>query len=256
MIASMQHTEISGLAGAAKGPSQAYEQGGYYEIAAAGSCDQACGLARRSVLDERLLDLLADRPEAEVAHALANNPHARLGRKVLRKLMERGRRDPVLARTLLRRDDLHLCHLRLFLHADAEERGHLIAVARRSGLATIRRGETNPRPGAAKLARLENCALERRHEAFRQALADALSCELSMARRIADDEGGEALALALIAIGLPCENASRIFLDACPEIRASRLKFRAIMRIIESVPRRAAARMIRVIIGEPSAKHA
>ncbi len=254
MIASMQHTEFSGLAGAASSPPH-FEQSEFYAIAAGGSCEQACTVATRHALDEKLLNLLAHRAEPEVAYALAYNPHARLGRKILRCLMERGREDPVLARALLRRDDLHLCHLRLFLHADAEERGHLIAVARLSGLATIRRGESYPEPGAAKLSRLENCALDKRPEAFRQALADSLRCDLPMARRIADDKGGEALALALVAIGLSCENIARIFLAAYPDIRDSRPKFRAIMRIVESVPRRAAARMIRIIIGEPATIH-
>lgn len=254
MIASMQHTEFSGLA--TKRPAQAFEQAGLYAIAADGSCEQACAVAGSRALDEKLLEILVHRDEPEVACALASNPHVRLCRKVLRGLMERGRNDPVLARTVLRRDDLHLCHLRLFLHADAEERGHLIAVARHSRLARIRRGEANPQPGAAKLARLENCALERRPEAFRRALADALSWDLPTARRIADDKGGEALALALVAIGLSCETAARIFLAAYPEIQASRPKFRSIMRIIESVPRRAAAHMIRVIIGESPAIHA
>ncbi len=254
MIALEQHTDFTGLVGAAMSPPPAFEQGELYTIANDGSCEQACAVARRGALDEKLIDVLAHRAEPEVTYALARNVQARLGRKILRDLMERGRNDPILARALLRREDLHLCHLRLFLQADMEERGHLIAVARHSGLATIRRGENYPEPGAAKLARLEHCARDKRPEAFRQALADALSCDLSMARRIADDEGGEALALALVAIGLPCENAARIFLDACPAIQASGPKFRALMRIVESVPSRAAARMIRVIIGEPSAR--
>ena len=130
MIASMQHTELSGLAGIASSPPQAFKQGEFYAIAATGDCGQACDLAKSHALDEGLLDALAHRAEPEVAYALAHNPHARLGRKVLRRLMERGRerRCPGSRPAQPRRSPL--CHLRLFLQADAEERGHLIAVAR------------------------------------------------------------------------------------------------------------------------------
>src|SRR5208282_2274008 len=123
MIALGQRTECMELDAAAKILPPAFEHAEPYAIAANGSCEQACAVARRSVLDERLIEVLAQRTEPEVAYALARNGQARLGRKILRELMERGREDPVLARALLRREDLHLCHLRLFLKADAEERG-------------------------------------------------------------------------------------------------------------------------------------
>ncbi len=220
-------------------------------VAAMGSCDEARALAAHGDLDEGLVELLARRAEPEIARALAHNVRARLGRKILRGLMERGRDDAVLARALLQRDDLHLCHLRLFLQADAEERGHLIAIARRSRLATLPGRDGLPRPDARKRARLELCSLNHEPEEFRRALAHALACELSQARRIADDEGGEALALALAALGLPYEIDARILLTALPRTCASAAKFRCLMRIVESVKRRAAARMIRAIVGAP-----
>ncbi len=218
------------------------------EIATHGAADQACALARRPDLDERLIETLAGRPEREIVQALARNAHARLGRKILRDLMERGRDDQILARILLCREDLHLCHLRLFLQADVEERAHLIAIASRSRLAKSRRSDSLPRPDAGHLARLELCALHRHSPAFHHTLAHLLSCDLAMARRIAEDKGGEPLALALVAVGMPGENAARIFLAGFPEIGGARQKFCSIMRIINGTPRRAAARMIRIIV--------
>ena len=213
-----------------------------------GSSDRACALASRPNLDEKQIEALARRPERDVVHALARNSSARIGRKVLRALMERGRSDPTLARILLCREDLHLCHLRLFLQADAEERAHLIAIASRSGLARTRRAGGFAQPDAGQLARLELCAMQRHSPAFHHILAHLLSCDLSMARRIAEDKGGEALALALVAIRMPAENAARIFLTGFPEIGGARQKFCAIMRIVNGTPRRAATHMIRTII--------
>lgn len=250
MAASMQHTGLSGFNVLPRNPSPpSGERGESYAIAIDGPCDQARAVAQRGALDERLADALAHRAEREVAYALANNGEAQLGRKVLRRLMERAQDDPVLARALLRREDLHLCHLRLFLNADTEQRGHLIAIARRSRLATSRHGLQYVEPDLGKLARIEHHALNNDSEAFMQALAEALFCDLSMARRITEDSSGEAMALALVAIGLSHEKIARMSLAAYPEICASRPKFRAMMRIVESVPRHAAMRMIHAIIG-------
>jgi uncharacterized protein (DUF2336 family) len=229
-------------------PHKAPESAGRDAIADLGPADQACALASRLDLDERLVAALAQRPERDVVHALARNSNARLGRKILRGLMERGRADPILARILLCREDLHLCHLRLFMQADAEERAHLIAIASRSSLARTRRNDSFPRPDAGQLARLELCALQRHSPAFHYTLAHLLSCDASMARRIAEDKGGEALALALVALRMPAENAARIFLTGFPEIGGARQKFCAIMRIVNGTPRRAATGMIRTII--------
>lgn len=221
-------------------------------IAAHGPVDQACALARRGDLDEKTIILLAHRPERDVLYALANNGRAMLGRKALRPMMERGREDPNLARALLRRESLHLCHFRLFLQADSEERGHLIAVARHSRLDAVHGLYGITEPDAAKLARLEHAALAGNRAAFDLTLARALSCDLSMANQVASDRGGEVLALAFAALGLPNENAARIFLAGFPEICDSGRKFRALMHIVESMPRRTAARLMHIIVATPA----
>jgi uncharacterized protein (DUF2336 family) len=220
--------------------------------AAGGPVDEACALAESGDLDEKVVEALARRPESKVAYALANNVRANLGRKALRVLMERGREDARLAQALLRREDLHLCHFRLFLQASEEERAHLIAVARLSHLDTTRGAEAYPEPNAEKVARLEQAALDGDRAAFEQAFAEALSCGLVMARRIARDKGGEALALALAALGLDYERAAQIFFSRLPEL-ASDQKIRALMRIVSSVPRLTAARLVRLIVGYPDA---
>jgi uncharacterized protein (DUF2336 family) len=221
-------------------------------IAANGSTDHACALAKRRDLDEKVIILLAHRPEREVLCALANNGRAMLGRKALRPLMERGRQDSNLARALLRRESLHLCHFRLFLQADSEERGHLIAVARHSRLDVVHGLYGIAEPDPAKLARLEHSALTGNRAAFDLALARALACDLSTANQVAADKGGEALALAFAALGLSNETAARIFLAGFPEICDTSRKFRTLMHIVESVPRRAASRLIHIIVATPA----
>ncbi len=235
-------------------PSRGQEDGeALMAIAAGGSADQARALAQRDDLDERAIDLLAQRPEIEVLCALAANGEAQLGRKSLRRLIERGREESRLARRLLQRDFLHLCHFRLFLQADGEERGHLIALARHCRLDTAHGAKGIPEPDASKRLGLERAADRRDRAGFAHALARALACAPFMARRLADDKGGEPLALALAALGFSDENAARIFLAGFPDVAVSREKFRSLMGIVGSVPTRTAARLVRAIVTEDAA---
>jgi uncharacterized protein (DUF2336 family) len=219
-------------------------------LAAKGPAAQALALANRDDLDETLIAALADRPEPQIVHALAANNRARIGRPILRALIERGRGDPKLAQFLLRREDLHLCHLRLFLQADAEQRGHLIAITCRSRLgrhcgATLCQGFD---PG--KLAQLERAALNRDMETFRRLLAHALICDLPAAIRIAEDKSGEALALALVALGLPAENAARLLQYGFPDICKAKPNFRALIGIVGRVSRSAATNILHAVVHE------
>ncbi len=265
MVASLQHAELSQHGSldrrlaATREPShdrfpnvyffrQTLPREALMATAAEGPVDEACALADRGDLDDKLIEVLARRPEGKVVYTLAYNAQAGLGRKILRVLMERGREDARLARALLRREDLHLCHFRLFMHATEEERAHLIAIARLSHLDTIRGAEAYPEPDADRVARVEHAALDGDRAAFEQALATAFSCDLSMAERIARDKGGEALALAFAALGLDYESAVRIFLSGLPDRDPSIQKIRALMRIIYSVPRLTAARLVRTIV--------
>lgn len=221
--------------------------------AAARPAEQAVVLASRDDLGEAAIAILAGRPEAKVVQALAANNRVRLNRMILRALIERGRDDAKLARFLLGREDLHLCHLRLFLHADSEQRGHLIAMARRSRLARIGHGALRHEFDAGKLARLELAALQRDAGAFEQLLAHALCCDLAMAMRITRDKSGEALALTMVALGLPVETVARMLLAGFPELCASPAHFRALINIVGHTPRAAAEHIVQAIIRDRAA---
>lgn len=86
-----------------------------------------------------------------------------------------------------------------------------------------------------------------------QILAERLHCDQILARRIVDDEEGEALAIAFVAIGLPKEAAARILLGAFPRIAELPEAFDHVMRLARTVPRRVALRMIDAMAGPPGA---
>lgn len=77
----------------------------------------------RAALAARGLAVAPPPSEAEADRALAENPGALIGTRVLERLLKRARREPDLARILLARPDIPPADLApLWLHADAEMR--------------------------------------------------------------------------------------------------------------------------------------
>jgi uncharacterized protein (DUF2336 family) len=220
-------------------------------VAASGPCDQACAVAGRKDLDREIAGLLAGRPEREVARALAANASAPLAVEDLRLLVSRGREDQELARALFsREDELSLDHLPLYLAGDAGRRGALLRLARAAGVAALGRPDAAGDLDAAACARLEGAALRQKRAALALDLADILGCDPLCARRIVEDDSGDVLTLAFIAIGLPREIAARIFLIAFPKVGTDRAMFARNMKLYETLPRRDAARVIGAVTGE------
>lgn len=221
------------------------------QIATCGACDQACAVAARPDLDRELSRMLAARPEREIARALAANTFAPLAIEDLRFLTARGRDDAVLARALLDRSAPTLDHLPLYLSATPSERSKLLALAVGANLAQAGRPSPAATADEASAAAIEAAAVRKKRARFALTLADRLPCDSRSARRIVDDESGDALALAFIAIGLPPESAARIFLIAFPKVALSPKIFERNLRLFQSVPQRAAARMIEAVTGAP-----
>ena len=197
------------------------------QVAASGPCDQACAVSGRSDLDRELTRILGGRPEREIARALAANTLAPLAVEDLRLLSARGREDIVLARALLDRGDLSLDCLPLYLAANEAERARLINMTRGVGLVHAGRGVAAPPLDDALCARLEASALRLKPSSFALTLAEILDCDPLCARKIVDDETGDAMTLAFIAIGLPKEICVRIFLIAFPKVAQSPESVRA-----------------------------
>jgi uncharacterized protein (DUF2336 family) len=220
------------------------------QAAASGACDHACAIAGRDDLDRELTKILSQRPEREVARALAANASAPLAIEDQRQLCARGRDDAVLARALLDRGEPTLDCLPLYLAANAAEREKLIGLLRAAGLPLTGRADDLPPLDVESSTRLEACALRQKRSIFALALAEALGCDHLRARKIVEDESGDALTLAFIAIGLPREIGARIFLVAFPKVALSVEAFERDMALYARLPRREAARIVAAITGE------
>ncbi len=218
-------------------------------IAASGACDPACAVAGRDDLDREITKIISQRPEREVARALAANALAPLAVEDLRQLCARGRHDVVLAQALLGRGEPTLDHLPLYLSADAAQREKLLGLVRAAGLVHAGRHDDLALDEASCL-RLEEAALRQKRSSFALALAEILVCDHLCARKIVDDESGDALTLAFISIGLPKEIAARIFLSAFPKVALSTEIFERNISLFAALPRRGAARVVAALAGE------
>ncbi|HUO55098.1 MAG TPA: DUF2336 domain-containing protein [Rhodoblastus sp.] len=221
------------------------------QIAASGACDLASSVAARGDLDREIARLLAARPEREVLRALAANANAPLGGDDLRLLAARGREDSALARALLDRGDPTLELLPLYLSANAKERARLLALAMDANLSQTGRPESYGLQDEVTARRIELSATRQKRATFALTLADLLKCDPLIARRMVDDDSGDALAVAFVALGLPIEVAARIFLIAFPKIALSPDAFDRNMRLIATAPRRVALRMVEAMVGAP-----
>ena len=158
------------------------------------------------------------------------------------------RDDLTLARMLLDRDDLDLDPEPLFLAANRLERTAIVLNACRQILAS---GATEAplRADGALVEKLEAAAQRHDRKAMAALLSEALECRKDRARALVVDHLGEALALALNAIGVPLESAEHIFLCAEPGIAHDVEVVRALLGVMRSTPQRAAARIVGAMTG-------
>jgi hypothetical protein len=156
----------------------------------------------------------------------------------------------VLARALLDRGEPTLDCLPLYLAADAAQREKLIYLVRAAGLVDVGRADDLPPLDAPSSAWLEACALRQKRSSFALALAELLGCDPLRARKIVEDESGDALTLTFIAIGVPREIGARIFLVAFPKVALSVEVFERDMALYDRAPRRVAAQIVAAITGE------
>jgi hypothetical protein len=207
----------------------------------------ARAVARRADLDRELIDLLLLRTEPAPLRALAANPYVHLDVSARRVLALAARDDATLARILLDRDDPAIDAEPLFLAATRAERSALILAACRRALATGH-AETAP-VDRDFVSWFEGAAVRRDREAMAAMLAEALDCRKERVRAILSDEQGEALALALSALGYDAETAARIFLCAEAPIAHDADRVRALMTLVRSTPQRAAQQIVSAITG-------
>lgn len=217
------------------------------ETARHGAAPLARSLAGRVDLDRETIEALTHRSEREVLRALAANRLAHLDAAARRALTLAGRDDLILARMLLDRDDLDLDPEPLFLAATRLERMGIILDACRKAVSGGALEQSAADPDFA--ARLEGAAVRRDRDAMARLLAGALECRKERAAALLSDANGEALALALTALGYTPDAATRIFLCADPAIAYDPDRVRALAALVRSTPQRAAARVVAAVTG-------
>jgi uncharacterized protein (DUF2336 family) len=217
------------------------------ETARHGDAALARAIARRRDLDRELVDALILRGDSDALRDLAANWSVRLDASARRALVRAARDDVTLARMLLDRDDSGLDPEPLFLAATGLERTGIILGACRRALADgmMERWRADP----ALVAQLEAAAIQKDRDAMAAILAQYLECRKDRARAIVCDPHGEALALALAALGYDPETATRIFLCADPAISHDTDRVRALVALVRSTPQRAAAQIIASVTG-------
>jgi uncharacterized protein (DUF2336 family) len=213
-----------------------------------GSAELAAAIARRAELPREAISALAARSEGVALYALAANRQIHLDAAALRALSQVARDDQALARLLLDREDIDIDPEPLFLAATRGERAKIVLAACRS--AFIGGTGDSWSPGDEKLAeRLDALAALQERDAIIARVADALDARKSRVRKIFRDEGGEALALTCVALGLDIETATRLLLGGGMAFASDVARIRALRALMSSTPRRAAARIIAAING-------
>jgi uncharacterized protein (DUF2336 family) len=214
-----------------------------------GALEEAAAIARRRNLDRTAIALLASRREPEILRALAANRDARLDPATLRALTQAARDDLQLGRLLLDRNEAGLDPEPLFLAANHMERAAIVLEATKSAFVDPAPVSPASDSGEAIAKRLENAARREGLDAAAETLAEALDCRRSRARAIFTDESGEALALALVVLGIGEEGAIRVFLRADPRIAHDVERVRSLVGLMRFIPPRAARRIVSSIIG-------
>lgn len=222
-------------------------------VAERGPAQFAAAIARRRDLDRETMLALASRSEGEALRALAGNLSAHLDSASRRALVTAARDDLALARMLLDRDDLDLDPQPLFLAASRLERMAIVLGACRQILASGA-NEASLRADVEFVAKMEAAARGYDRSAMAALLSEALECRKDRARAIVSDHLGEAFALALNAIGVPLESATRILFSAYPGSGRNTDVMHALIGLIRSTPQRAAARIIGAMTGAARAE--
>ena len=207
-----------------------------------------CGaIARRRDLDLELTRFLARKGYPLVADALSSNLAAPIDREVIATLAPAATEIPDLADRIASRRAVDPAWLApLFLALSPQRRIAVVEAYSRD--AADRRPLTRETQFAAPqlvLALIETAALSRATEDLAIGLARILGIDGGDALRIVKEPSGDALALALVAIGMPSDQAARVLMFTVRHVGESVDGLRRLVHLIDSVPRSAATRIVR-----------
>jgi uncharacterized protein (DUF2336 family) len=207
-----------------------------------------CGaIARRRDLDLELTRFLARKAYPLVADALASNLAAPIDREVIASLAPSICEIPDLADRIASRRGIEPAWLApLFLVLPGPARASVVEAYRRH--ASERRPLTRETQLAAPqlvLALIETAALSRATEDLAIGLARILGIDGGDALKIVREPSGEALALALIAVGMPSDQAARVLMFTVRQFSESADGLRRLVQLMDTMPRSAATRIVR-----------
>jgi hypothetical protein len=202
---------------------------------------------------EQLAGHIAD-GDLEALISLASNPLERLRSADIAPLVARARvaldtaSDGRLARAILARNPTRLEMAALFMEGTSDQRWAIMLAAQRAEL-----GRRNPAAfatlGREAIANLEYAAIAGSSEQFQELLARAIGAPLDLAARIAADSTGEALVMALVAIGAPNDVCVRILTASDMRDRGRFPRIQALSRLSGSASPLAARRILAAIVG-------
>lgn len=208
----------------------------------------AAAVARRRDLSPAVVAILVDRPELDILRDLVGNPAVTFDRPSMQKLVRRARHDHDLAAALVRRASDVLDLAPLYPMLDPEQRQAVIDATRRQDL-----GRRPPKPidppepvTFERMDRLIRCG---ERDGFDAMLCAALGLEGARFAPLLHDDGGDILALALAAVGMPPDMAARVFILGDPRIGRSLPRVRALVRIVATVAPHAARRLVGAMAG-------
>lgn len=214
-----------------------------------GSPSGCAHLANRADLDARSVERLLALHDDTVDEVLAGNGRIALDRPVLETLRQRALRRPLLAHALLARGDLATAEqASLYLFADEDQRArirHRVAAS-----ALFQRPHLPFRLSSHRVEALLSIAMLGDVEAFEAQLTGAFRLPPSTPWRLLGQGRSELLALALRALGVEEEDATRIFLTLHPTLSHSVKTVFALVRSIRTTARPTALALVEAILGE------
>ena len=218
-----------------------------WTLAADGGPMTSAAIAKRDDLDGEMVRFLARKGFVLVAETLVLNPRAAMDRETVAFLAPALADAPDMAMRLARRRGVEPAWLGpVFLALDAEARTGVVEAYRLD--ADARRTATRESliaPPVLVLDALEFAALSRRPADLATGLGEVLEIGESLALRLVGDIEGDPLALALIAIGMPPDQAARVIMFASPAAGELVERMRALSLLMDRTPRLAAARLVR-----------
>jgi uncharacterized protein (DUF2336 family) len=217
--------------------------------AATGDRVLAAAVAARTDVDPALGRLLLARRDPLIDTTLAANTTVALAEDVKQELLARACEEEAIASALLSRTVLAgTDRAVLFLRADKAGRRAIIDEMETVALTSGRSRQTRAAPPEIATG-LETAAMSGDESAFVSLLALGLGSHPAKVRRLVDDRTGEALAVALVALGISDEVMTRIFMFRDPLIGHSTQKLFGLIDLARRVSWAAAHLITMALLG-------